>query len=142
MTEEDDINAGTVEGIVEAEKLEAKKLSKTQRQKRRRDLSDPSAISARLSSLLAERIPPETIIAKIKELMAAKIETKGGNIREDTRTQEAAVKLWMDYVVGRPAQRVETVTVNVDTSIEDLQEQVQMSPALRARLIKMAGGAS
>ena len=141
MTEKDDINAGTVEGIVEAEKVEASKLSKTQRQKRRHELSDPSAISSRLSSLLAERFPPEVIANKLNEMLKAVTVLKDGREKPDLRSREAGLKLLLNYSIGLPIQRTETVTVNVDTSMEALQEQVNMSPALKARLIKMTDGA-
>ena len=100
-------------------------------------MSDPSCISAKLSSVLAEKFQPEVIAAKIEELMNAEVVTKGGNVRPDTRTREAAVKLCLDYTVGRPTKRVQTVTVNVDTSTEDAQELLANSPALRAELLDM-----
>jgi hypothetical protein len=78
------ITSDQIEGLEETEKKAARKLSKTARQKRRADLANPSTISIRLSSMLAEAFPPEEIIEKIKELMTAEVVTKGGQVRPDT----------------------------------------------------------
>jgi hypothetical protein len=133
------ITSDQIEGLEETEKKAASNLSKTARQKRRADLANPSTISIRLSSMLAEAFPPEEIIEKIKELMNAEVVTKGGQVRPDTRTQESAVKLLLNYTVGLPIQRSENITVNVTESNEDIQAQIDHSPALRAELARMIG---
>jgi hypothetical protein len=133
------ITPDQIEGLEETEKKAASKLSKTARQKRRADLGNPSTISRRLSSMLAEAFPPEVIVEKIKELMNAEVVTKGGQVRPDTRTQESAVKLLLNYTVGLPVIRSENIMVNVNPSAEDVQAKIDHSPALRQQLAVMIG---
>lgn len=128
-----------LKSMKEGEKQALAKLSKTQRQKRRADLADPSKISTRLSSVLAERFPPEVIVEHIAELLKAEVVTKGGQVRPDTRTRESALKLLMNYTIGLPTQRTENITLNVTPSNEDIQAQIDSSPALRAQLAEMIG---
>ena len=135
----ENITGSEVEKIIDNEKAAAKNLSKTQRQKRRHDLSDPSKISTRLTSVLAEQFPAEVISEKIDELLNATRELKDGTILTDTRSLEAGLKLLLAYTVGKPVERTETLTVNVETTPEQLSAQIESSPALKARLKKLLG---
>lgn len=134
-----EITPDQIEDLEENEKKAASKMTKTGRQKRRADLANPSTISKRLASQLAESFPPETIVEKLKELLNAQMVTKGGQVRPDTRTQESAMKLLLSYTIGLPVQRSENITVNVTPSSEDIQAQIAGSPALRAELAEMIG---
>ena len=133
------LTADEVLKAAEDEDKRKKGMTKRERAKRKHELSDPSTISTRLTSILAERFPPDMICDHIEEMLTATVEDRFGNVRTDMRAKEAGLKFALHFTVGTPAQRHEIVTVNVNTSIEDLQEQVDMSPALKARLAKMAG---
>jgi hypothetical protein len=60
-----------IKQIINDENEASKTLSKKQRQQRRHELSKPSMISARLSSLLAERFPPSVIGDHLEVLLSA-----------------------------------------------------------------------
>jgi len=123
----------------EEEQDKRAKLSKKGKRKYREAIAKPEELNKALTATLAKRFPPSVIADKLHEMLSATIESQGGQIRDDTRTQLAAVVTILNYTVGTPVQRQEVVSVNVDTSIEELQSQVDMSPALKARLAKMAG---
>jgi hypothetical protein len=128
-----------IKQIINDENEASKTLSKKQRQKRRQELSSPSMISARLSSLLAERFPPSVIGDHLAGLLSAVTVTRDGREIADVRSREAGLKLLLAYGIGKPAERSEVITINVTESNEDIQAQIDHSPALRQELAKMIG---
>jgi hypothetical protein len=128
-----------IKQIINDEDEASKTLSKKQRQQRRHELSKPSMISARLSSLLAERFPPSVIGDHLEVLLSAVTVTKDGREIPDVRSREAGLKLILSYGIGKPLERSEVTTVNVTPSNEDIQAQIDHSPALRQELAKMIG---
>jgi hypothetical protein len=72
------------------------------------------------------------------ELCEAKCITKGGHEIADNRTRLAALSLALAYLIGRPVERQEVLTVNVDAdSAVGMEERLRHSPALRAMFRKM-----
>lgn len=65
------------------------------------------------------------------ELTDAKCITKGGHEIADNRTRLAALTLALAYLIGRPVERQEIISVNLDAdSSIGLAERLQNSPAL------------
>lgn len=136
-----DLNHSTIEEAVNDEKASSKKLTRHQRQARRFELSNPSNVSKRLCSLIAERFPPELICDKLEELLEATITAKDGSSKPDNRARESACKILLAYSVGLPVQRSEHVEVRLDATAGEVQEQLRQSPALRSQLQRMLGQA-
>ena len=100
---ENDLSPNDIDQITKDEKEASKALSKKQRQQRRHELLSPSMISARLSSLLAERFPPSVIGDHLEMLLSAVTVTKDGREIPDVRSREAGLKLLLAYGIGKPA---------------------------------------
>lgn len=92
-----------------------------------RNLTNPGHISAKLVEHLAQRFPPELIAQKIDDLLKAQHMTKGGNLIDDNRAREAAIKMLLSYIVGLPVQRVENV--NYDVPEHEALEKLISTPA-------------
>lgn len=125
---------------VRDEKAESSQLTKTQRQQRRHELSNPSNISRRLTSVLGDRFPPERIAAQLEELLVATTIDRYGNERPDMRAREAGLKLVLNYTVGVPVTRSEHVEVKVEATQDQAQALIAGSRSLRAQLTKMMNG--
>jgi hypothetical protein len=134
-----EIRADDITEAVEVEKEEAAQLSKTQRQKQRHELSNPSNISPRLTSILAKRFPPDKIADHIESLLHSTRTLNDGSEIPDTRSIEAGLKLVLAYTVGTPVARIETKNINVDVPKEDVRAMVEGSPALKAELLEIIG---
>jgi hypothetical protein len=94
-------------------------------------LADPGSISAELAVALAKYVPSDLIGQRIKELVNATMVNKAGNIVPDIRAREAGLKLALNYKVGTPIARAETINVNLDAdSSIGLAERLANSPAL------------
>ena len=129
------ITRSGVRNAVEAEAQHQKAMSKTARQKRRFELSNPATISPRLTAILADRFSPEVIADKIEMLFSATIMDKAGNERPDIRAIEAGLRFALNYTAGTPVQRQEVITHSSDDSTdEDARALIKESPALRREL--------
>lgn len=133
------INGEDVTAAVEAEKGEQSKLSKKGRQAARHELSNPSNLSPRLTSILAKHFPPEQIAEHINQLLHSTRTLNDGTELPDTRSIEAGLKLVLAYTVGTPVARIETKNINVDVPKEDVRAMVEGSPALKAELLEIIG---
>lgn len=95
-------------------------------------------LSAETIAAIANKFGGETIANMLIELCDAKCITKGGHEIADNRTRLAALSLTMAYLIGRPVERQEILTVNVDADAEaGLAERLKNSPALREVFRKM-----
>lgn len=93
--------------------------------------------SPKLIEAIATEFPVELIVDLLKSLVTAEVITKGGHRIADNRTRLAAATLMLNYLVGRPVERQEIVTVNVDADSETgMMDRLAKSPALRAALRK------
>ena len=137
------ITNSDVTNAVEAEAQHQKAMSKTARQKRRFELSNPATISPRLTAIFAERFPPDVIADHVDKLFSATITDKARNERPDIRAIEAGLRFALNYTAGTPVQRQEVITHSPDDSTdEDAKAMIRSSPALRAELRSMLEAAS
>jgi len=84
---------------------------------------------------IADKFGGEKIAKLLEELCEAESMTNGGKLRPDHRTRLAAVSLVLAYLIGRPVERQEIISVNLDAdSSEGLFERLKASPALRSSL--------
>lgn len=99
------------------------------------DLTHSAHYSAKLIEAMAEAFPVEEIIALLRRLSKAKTYSKDGTEYDDFRTQLAASTLMLNYVVGRPVERQEVVSVKLDPdSAVGIDDRLRKSPALRESL--------
>lgn len=99
------------------------------------DLTHAAHYSTKLIEAMAEAFPVEDIIALLRRLSKAKCYTKDGKEYDDCRTQLAAGTLMLNYVVGRPVERQEVVSVKLDPdSAVGIDDRLRKSPALRESL--------
>lgn len=89
-------------------------------------------LSADTIAAIANKFGGGKMADMLYELCDAKCITKGGHEIADNRTRLAALSLAMAYLIGRPVERQEILTVNVDADAESgLEERLKSSPALR-----------
>lgn len=96
-------------------------------------------LAPKIIEALAVKYGPDKIVAKIEEcLNATKTMAIGGKPFEtsDYKTRLDALKLLLQYQVGMPVARSETIVHNVDT-IQTLETKMQKSPALRRAVGRM-----
>jgi hypothetical protein len=121
---------------VEAEVLDeiAEMRTKKRRTTQKLDLTNPAALNKEVVFALARRIHPDTVAAKIEEMMNMKRQTKAGEV-PDVRAMEAGVKLYLSYTVGMPTQRQEIFSVLLDAdNAGALRDRLRSSPAMRQTL--------
>lgn len=100
-------------------------------------IGDPGRLGQQVIDALTRLVPPDLIARKVYELIEATHMTKAGP-EPDVRAMEAGLKLALAYQVGRPIERVLTVTKNADADPDaDLAARLRKSPALR-RLMRDA----
>ena len=91
---------------------------------------------------IAHRFGNERVADLLDELCGATVVTRGGTVLPDNRTRLAATSLVLAYLVGRPVERQEIVSVNLDAdSATGLAERLRSSPALRESLKRLIGEA-
>ena len=96
--------------------------------------SPSQAIAAALDKLVS----PERVANALSDALNATTISRSGVVEPDTRFRLQAASLILAYQVGRPVERTESVTVNVDAdSAMGLEERLRHSPALRAMMRKM-----
>jgi len=89
-------------------------------------------LSADTLSAIADRFGGQKLADLLYELTEAKAITKGGHEIADNRTRLAATSLALAYLIGRPVERQEILTVSVDADAEaGLAQRLKSSPALR-----------
>lgn len=86
---------------------------------------------------LAKEVPLDEVAKAIKEMMGATTNQRVGahNYEEvpDWRAREAAVKLYLSYMLGMPVQRVQTETRVIENDEQTLARILE-SPAVRDAL--------
>ncbi len=103
-----------------------------------RSICDPQSISREVIASIAKHVEPERIGRVLAAMLGARRVLKNGTELDDTRTQEAALKLYMAYMIGMPVQRIENLNVNADAdSAVGMEERLRHSPSLRALFRKM-----
>jgi len=99
----------------------------------------PKEVGLKLSQSLAEKFSPEEITSTLAHCMkATKTMVVGGKPFEvdDHKLRLDAVKLLLQYQIGMPVARSESVVHNVDT-MQTLQDKLKKSPALRRAVGRM-----
>lgn len=101
-------------------------------------ICNPATISREVIASIAKHVTPDKVGKVIARMLDAKRRLKDNTELDDTRTQEAGLKLYLAYMVGMPVQRTEAVNINVDAdSAVGMEERLRHSPALRAMFRKM-----
>ncbi|MFT4177531.1 MAG: hypothetical protein QM627_12875 [Luteolibacter sp.] len=112
--------------------LRSEVVKKGQRQIRAIDSNRLRVMSADVLGAVADRFGGEKVAALLDELCVAECITNGGRKIPDNRTRLAAVTLVLAYLVGRPIERQEIISVNMGADDEQrLLERLVASPALR-----------
>ena len=96
-------------------------------------------LSTKVLEALAAKFGPSKVVNKIEECLAAtKTMAIGGSPFEvpDFKVQLDALKLLLQYQVGMPVARTESIIHNTDT-IHSLENKMQRSPALRRAVGRM-----
>lgn len=100
--------------------------------------------SAAIAAALGKVISPERIATALSDALSATTIARSGVVEPDTRSRLQAASIILAYMVGRPVERSETVTIVADADSRlDIQERLRRSPALReqlARSLAEAGG--
>lgn len=103
----------------------------------------PALLGPKAIERLAREVPIEKVIATIKDMMeanmtagnaAAKLVAAGMEPPPDWRAREAALKLWLSYVVGMPIQRQHIVHDKPRRS--NPEEDFENSPAAQAAALR------
>ena len=112
--------------------------------KRGRSLAKLARPSVETRAALMQRFPAERIAETLARLMEATVRVvrgRGENARaeiDDHRAQVEALKLMLAYRDGRPVERQEVVSVNLDAeAAPGIAERLRASPALRLQLRRM-----
>lgn len=106
------------------------------------NIATPTSSSQAIAAALEKVITPEQLAITLSEALSATTVSRSGVVEKDTRSRLQAASLILSYQVGRPVERSETVTVNVDAdSTVDLSERLRHSPALRALFRKILDSA-
>lgn len=101
-------------------------------------ICNPATISREVIASIAKHVTPDKVGRVIGRMLDAKRFLKNGDELDDTRTQEAGLKLYLAYMVGMPVQRTEAVNINLDAdSAVGMEERLRNSPALRSMFRKM-----
>lgn len=79
-------------------------------------------------SAIARVVTPEQIARALAEALSATIKTKTGEI-PDYRTRLEAARIFLNYTVGLPVQRVETSDVTAGGSSAEVLERLLTNPA-------------
>jgi uncharacterized protein (DUF4415 family) len=91
--------------------------------------------SAELAEILNRKIPSEMVADALFRALTATQTTRSGTVEAATREQLQAASLILQYKVGRPVERQEIVSVNLDAdSMTGLRERLRSSPAMRETL--------
>jgi hypothetical protein len=86
----------------------------------------------------AKRFDADKVGDMLEQLCNATHKTKGGQDIADNRTRLAATSLALAYLIGRPVERQEIVSVQMDAdSPSGLRDRLLKSPALRATVKKL-----
>ena len=84
-----------------------------------------------LIEAIAADAPPDRIARTLSDALSADLVNRDGSRGPDFRIRVQAAQILLDYSVGKPTQRVESVQVNLDAdSSIGLAERLANSPAL------------
>ncbi len=137
--------AKQAEPVTEEELEAARTVLRRETPARGRALAKLARPTVETRAALMARFPAERIAETLARLMEAKVRVvrgRGENAREiemdDHRAQVEALKLMLAYRDGRPVERQEVVSVNLDAeAAPGIAERLRASPALRAQLRRM-----
>lgn len=88
-----------------------------------------------LAKELADNVTDERLATAISEALTATQTNRDGTVAPDHRTRLQAATLGLAYRHGRPVERQEVVSVNLDAdSSIGLADRLKNSPALRRSL--------
>lgn len=89
-------------------------------------------LSQAIAAALAKKITPEHLATTLSDALTATSVSRNGAVEIDTRSRLQAASLILAYQVGRPVERSETVTVNMEAdSALGMEDRLRHSPALR-----------
>lgn len=89
----------------------------------------------RLASALSDNVTEERLATAISEALVATQKHRDGTIEPDHKVRLEAAKLGLAYSHGRPVERQEVISVNLDAdSSLGLAERLANSPTLRKSL--------
>ncbi len=97
----------------------------------------PTALTPgqKLASALADNVTEERLATAISEALVATQKHRDGTIEPDHKVRLEAAKIGLAYSHGRPVERQEVISVNLDAdSSLGLAERLANSPALRKSL--------
>ena len=84
-----------------------------------------------LIEAIAADAPPDRIARTLSDALSADQVSRSGAVLPDHKTRIAAAQLLLNYSVGRPVERIESISVNLDAdSSIGLAERLANSPAL------------
>ncbi len=85
-----------------------------------------------LADALALETPPAEIARALRQALTATVTNRAGVVEPDHRIRIQAADIALAYLIGRPVQRQEILSVNVDADAEaGLEARLKNSPALR-----------
>ncbi len=88
-------------------------------------------LNAETIGAIADKFGSDRIAELLDELTKANCITNGGREIADNKTRLQALTLTLAYLIGRPVERQEVISVNLDAdSSIGLAERLQNSPAL------------
>ncbi len=88
-----------------------------------------------LAKVIDREAPPERIIKALADALEADMANRDGTRGPDHRTRTQAAALLLQYRIGRPVERQEVISVNLDAdSAVGMQERLRQSPSLREAL--------
>jgi hypothetical protein len=91
-----------------------------------------------LADVIDQETPPDRIVKALADALAADLVNRDGTRGPDHRTRVQAASLLLAYRIGRPIERSEVVSVNLDAdSSVGLRERLASSPAMKAALLKL-----
>jgi len=92
----------------------------------------------KLASALADNVTEERLATAISEALVATQKHRDGTVEPDHKVRLEAAKLGLAYAHGRPVERIESVSINLDADSQiGLEERLKNSPALRLSLSTM-----
>jgi hypothetical protein len=88
-----------------------------------------------LIEAIAVDAPPSRIAQTLADALSADLHNRDGSISPDHKTRISAAQILLHFSVGKPTERIESISVNLDAeSSIGLAERLKNSPALRRSL--------
>lgn len=94
--------------------------------------------SQAIAKALADEIPASRLAKVLADSLSATTLSRSGTVEADTKSRLQGAALVLAYLVGRPVERQEILTMSADAdSAVGMEERLRHSPALRALFRKM-----